>query len=100
MKDNWVGTMSEGKKRHEGCGNTLAVQQLRLTAFTAEDSGSIPGRGTKIPQAGPCNQKSLKNDMRGVRLSEKVAKTIKLEVPVGLMNHRCQDIRGSEVELE
>ena len=32
-------------------GNSLVVQWLGLSAFTAESLGSIPGRGTKIPQA-------------------------------------------------
>ena len=32
-------------------GNSLAGQWLGLGAFTAEGPASIPGRGTKIPQA-------------------------------------------------
>ena len=32
-------------------GNSLAVQWLGLCALTAEGLGSIPGRGTKTPQA-------------------------------------------------
>ena len=32
-------------------GNSLAVQWLGLLSFTAEGQGSIPGWGTKIPQA-------------------------------------------------
>ena len=32
-------------------GNSLAVQWLGLHAFIAKGSGSIPGWGTKIPQA-------------------------------------------------
>ena len=36
------------KKQKE---NSLAVQWLGLRAFTAEGADSIPGRGTKIPQA-------------------------------------------------
>ena len=32
-------------------GNTMVVQWLELCAFTAEDPGSVCGRGTKIPQA-------------------------------------------------
>ena len=32
-------------------GNSLVVQWLGLHAFTAEGPGSIPGWGTKIPQA-------------------------------------------------
>ena len=38
-------------------GNSLAVQWLGLCTFTAEGTGSIPGRGTKIPQAAQCSQK-------------------------------------------
>ena len=32
-------------------GNSLVVQKLGLHVLTAEGSGSIPGQGTKIPQA-------------------------------------------------
>ena len=32
-------------------GTALVVQWLRLHALNAGDSGSIPGRGTKVPQA-------------------------------------------------
>ena len=39
-------------------GNCMAVQWLRLRAFTAEGLGSIPGWGTKIPQAMWCGQKN------------------------------------------
>ena len=31
--------------------NSLVVQWLGLCAFTAEGTGSIPGRGSRIPQA-------------------------------------------------
>ena len=34
-----------------GHGNSLAVQWLGLSTFTAVDLGSIPGRGTKILRA-------------------------------------------------
>ena len=40
--------------------NSLEVQWLGLHAFTAKDTGSIPGRGTKIPQAMRCSQKKKK----------------------------------------
>ena len=36
-------------------GNSLAVQWLGLPASTAGDTGSIPGRGPKIPQAAQCS---------------------------------------------
>ena len=38
-------------------GNSLVVQWLGLHAFTAEGASSIPGRGTKIPQAMQRSQK-------------------------------------------
>ena len=38
-------------------GTFLAVQWLRLHTVTAELTGSIPGQGTKIPQAAQCSQK-------------------------------------------
>ena len=43
-------------------GNSLAVQWLGLHALTAEGPGSIPGRGTKIPQAVWHGQKKQKNN--------------------------------------
>ena len=47
---------------HEGSrmwniGNSLVVQWLGLCISTAGGPGSIPGRGTKIPQAAWCGQK-------------------------------------------
>ena len=41
-------------------GNSLVVQLLGLCAFTAEDAGSIPRRGTKILQATWLSQKKKK----------------------------------------
>ena len=37
-------------------GNSLAVQWLGLRNFTAEGLSSIPGQGTKIPQAKRCSK--------------------------------------------
>ena len=39
---------------------SLAVQWLRLCTSTAGGTGSIPGRGTKIPHAAQCSQKEKK----------------------------------------
>ena len=41
------------KKNKKKLGNSLAVQQLGLSAFTVKGPGLIPGWGTKIPQACP-----------------------------------------------
>ena len=42
------------------------IQWLGLCAFTSEGAGSIPGRGTKIPQAMWCRQKKEKKINRQV----------------------------------
>ena len=44
-------------------GNSLAVQWLGLHAFTTEGLGSIPGWGTKIPQAMWRGQKNPPNSL-------------------------------------
>ena len=44
--------------------NSLAVQWLRLCAFTAGVTGSIPGRGTKIPHATWHGQKNPKKQKK------------------------------------
>ena len=41
-------------------GTSLAVCRLRLRAPAAGDAGSIPGRGTKIPQAASHREKIKK----------------------------------------
>ena len=46
-------------------GNSLTVQWLGLHAFTAEGTGSVPGWGTKIPQAVWCSQKKEKRKKIG-----------------------------------
>ena len=48
------------KKKKTTSGNSLAVQWLRLHAFTAESPASIPAWGTKIPQAVQCRKKKKK----------------------------------------
>ena len=45
-------------------GNSLAVQWLGLGAFTAVGPGSIPGWGTKIPQA--LGQKTKKHKTEAI----------------------------------
>ena len=55
----------------EASGTSLAVQRLGLSTSTAQDAGSIPGQGTKIPQAVWCGQikkkkvRSLELDSQG-----------------------------------
>ena len=41
-------------------GKSLAVQWLGLHALTADGLDSIPGQGTKIPQAVQCRRKKKK----------------------------------------
>ena len=45
-------------------GNSLVVQWLGFCAFIAEGSGSLPGRGTNIPQGVQCGQKKKKKRKR------------------------------------
>ena len=40
-------------------GNSLEVQWLELGTFTAKGPGSIPGWGTKVPQAVQHGQKNI-----------------------------------------
>ena len=47
-------------------GNSLAVQWLRLHAFTAKGMSSIPGQGTKILQAVQYGQKRNKEKMKQI----------------------------------
>ena len=46
-------------QNHSMLENSLVVQWLGLCAFTAEGPGSIPGQGTKIPQATANNNKKM-----------------------------------------
>ena len=75
-----------------------------LHAFTAEGSCSILGQRTNIPRAIWCGQKKKKEEeeegMRRVRLSEKLAATMDVEVLGGLKNHLYLDIRENELELK
>ena len=45
-------------------GNSLAVQWLGLHTLTAKGPGSIPGQGTKTPQAARCSKKKKKEKKR------------------------------------
>ena len=59
--ENWVETSIQ----KESDGTSLAVQWLRLHAFTAGDVGSIPGQGTKIPYAGQPKDKNKTKQRKG-----------------------------------
>ena len=45
---------------YERCGNSLAVQWLRLCILNAEGPGSIPGQGTKVSQTEKLSKKKKK----------------------------------------
>ena len=65
----------EGGVKNNSPGNSLAVQWLRLHAFTAEGLGLIRGRGTKIPQAtwhGPKKKKKKEERTAALVQVEKV----------------------------
>ena len=50
-------------------GISLVVQQLRLQAPIAQDGGSVPGGGTKIPMVQPKMKKKKKNELASCALS-------------------------------
>ena len=49
-------------------GTSLAVQWLRLHAPSAGSTGSVPGRGTKIPHAAWCGQKKTWRQHGGTKM--------------------------------
>ena len=55
-------------------GTSLAVQWLRLCTSTAGDPGSIPGRGTKIPHATRCSQKTKTKTNKNLKAQEGLLK--------------------------
>ena len=56
----WVAPEDRDNDRNAG-----GVQWLRLSAFTAVGLGSVPGRGTKNPQAAWHGQKKKKRNAGG-----------------------------------
>ena len=59
MSQNYMHQQCSSQKWNEG-GNSLGAQWLALGAFTAVGLGSVPGRGTKNPQAAWHGQKKKK----------------------------------------
>ena len=60
---------SKGNSPNKSCvGNSLAVQRLGHHTFTAEGLGSIPGQGTKTPQA----KKQKKREKEKRKKNEKI----------------------------
>ena len=49
--------MSTQRLKHKCSGTSLAIQWLRLHTSNVGGTGSIPGRGTKIPHATQRGQK-------------------------------------------
>ena len=66
-------------------GTSLAVQRLRLCASTAGGTGSIPGRGTKIPHAPQCSQRTkfLMTIMAQVFICSATLNTLQVGFPDG-----------------
>ena len=69
----WIRQIS--KENHRSKGNSLAVQRLGLHALTAEDLGSIPGQGTKIPQALWRGHKTKQNNNKKTKARNLKSKT-------------------------
>ena len=67
-------------------GNSLVVQRLKLHASTAQGTGSVPGRGTKIMHAAQHSQKKKKDaETRtdGVPLSQRSMSSSLIPTPNG-----------------
>ena len=56
----WFGAIEFCSVNKMTIGHSLVVQWLGLCVFTADGMNSIPGQGTKIPQATPWSQKKNK----------------------------------------
>ena len=73
-----------GLKEHK-CGTSLVVQWLELQASTAEGTGLIPGRGSKIPQAARCSQKTKKNKKNNPQMYYRTVLEVRIWMgPTGL----------------
>ena len=69
-------------------GNSLVVQWLGLSSFTAEDPGSIPGQGTKIPQAMWCGKKPNQNKTKKTLVLKKLTwLMVKIMFMFSIQNH-------------
>ena len=60
------------KIKTDPLGNSPAVQWLGLGAFTARGVGSIPGWGTKIPQAMQCGQKTKTKNRLSLKILQEL----------------------------
>ena len=66
-------TPTNGTLWKTSLGYSLVVQWLGLCALIAKGTGSIPGQGTKIPQATQCGQKNqTKTKTKTVWINEKL----------------------------
>ena len=62
---NSVGKIQHGQNKNKSPGNSLAAEWLGLCTLTVQGLGSIPSRGTKIPQVMWQGQKHWKIKQHG-----------------------------------
>ena len=63
--------------RSPPAGSSLGLQWLGLRTYSAGHTGSIPGRGTKIPQACGTAKEILKKKKKKKKAKEKFKKSLK-----------------------
>ena len=83
-------------------GNSLAVQRLGLRTFIAKGPGSIPGWGTKIPQAARCGQKNPRKQKTRARNVSRVSGSQDQAKPQPVGSHPvCPPValQGKRVQL-
>ena len=56
------------KKKKSSTGTSLAVQGLRFSASSARGVSSVPGQGTKMPDAAWCGKKTTKNHVKRIKV--------------------------------
>ena len=81
-------------------GNSLVVKWLGLRAFTAKGQGSIPGQGTKIPQAVWCSQKTKQNKKTRYQMLSRIWRKRTLVYDVGSVNWYSHCGNSMEVPQE
>ena len=74
MKNQKANNTQDNDEKEGRRGNSLAVQWLGLRTSIAGGMGSIPGCGTKIPQAAWCGQKQNKTKQTKKKVGEFVLK--------------------------